>query len=140
MTRQDPQKAAAWVLEMPPGESQDYAYGNLVDAWSRYDLAGAQRWIAHFEPGRGRQLATEAFIRSNAVRAGDRAWDLANQSSDSDRLLAMQSLVMEGWAQQDPAAAREALKALDRVPDEVQKQFDKSLEVRNAWQELFSDP
>ena len=55
----DPAAAAAWVGQLPAGESQTTAAENLVLAWGRHDLPAAQAWVEQLPPGPARDKAGE---------------------------------------------------------------------------------
>ena len=53
----DPAAAAAWVAQLPAGDSQATAAMNVALTWGRYDLPAAQAWVEQLPAGGAREKA-----------------------------------------------------------------------------------
>ena len=62
----DPAAAAAWVRQLPPGESQATAAANIALTWGRYDLPAARAWAENLPAGASRDKAAQQL----AILAG----------------------------------------------------------------------
>ena len=133
----DPRAASAWVAQMPEGIARDYASMNLISNWSRYQSQAAADWIRSLQDGHQRDVAIEEFVRSNAVRDGAAAWDLAMTVTDQGKRIFVQSLAMGAWAEQEPVKAEAALTAMEEVPNDVSSAYASAIETREAWREFF---
>ncbi len=67
----DPAAAAAWVRQLPPGESQAIAAANIALTWGRYDLPAARAWAEKLPAGASRDKAARQLAILTAASGAE---------------------------------------------------------------------
>ena len=67
----DPAAAAAWVRQLPPGESQANAAANIALTWGRYDLPAARAWAEKLPAGASRDQAARQLAILTAASGAE---------------------------------------------------------------------
>ncbi len=57
---EEPEKAAAWVLKLPAGESRNAVAGSVAAQWLAVDPAAARKWVQSLPAGPERERALQA--------------------------------------------------------------------------------
>jgi hypothetical protein len=77
--QKEPEVAADWVTEFPPGTLRDTALEELVKLWTDQDLEAAGDWLNRLRPGSVRQVAVAAYVGKLAPQFPEIAAEWAHE-------------------------------------------------------------
>ncbi len=105
----DPELAADWALQFPPGAARDEALKSVSSVYTETDPAKAQTWLKNLPEGGDRDNATEHAITTIIGRDYQAAWEMISLISNPELNETMRQHVQEEWQRMDPEAAKNAL-------------------------------
>jgi hypothetical protein len=113
ITATQPQIAAKWALDFPPGNLRDTALETVVLSWAHQDAKAAQQWLTQNYLGDSADLARVAFVQAVAPTAPEAAATIFSSITGLEMRARGGALLYESWAHRDKMAARTWLRGAD---------------------------
>lgn len=107
----DPPAAMNWLAALPDPDARNAGLGSALRAWALHDSYGASTWLSAQPAGKLRDTASLSLIEQLKTTEPASAWKWASAISDGALRQTTCSDTFSTWAQNDPAAAAEALDA-----------------------------
>ncbi len=142
--RTQPDKAYAWVAQIPPGSLRDAAIQHLYSVWGQHDPAAAAAWLttrAGLELSRYAGEVAGDWAKSDLAAA--RAWSETLPPQVRQGVILT---VVAAWAEADPRAATEYTAALpetereNALPSALSNWAKADLGAALAWTEQQTSP
>jgi hypothetical protein len=106
MAGRNPQRAAAWVAELPAGPSQNHAFEDVFENWTHKDPLAASLSLTAMTPGSGRDAAVQAFSATLARENPAAALTWAGTISDPKQRANLQVDLARRWYANAPNDAQ----------------------------------
>jgi hypothetical protein len=133
---QEPDKAAAWVEELPESEQREYAARNLVYTWARHDLEAATAWLEEQAPGKSRELAGLELAKMQVERDPEAAFNLIQSMEDGHESYRMFKESLQSLVRIDASKA-EAVVAQAALSEGMRAKAEKVVAEAAAMAEFF---
>ena len=121
--RDYPEQTANWALGLEDANTQQKILGNVIEQWTRYDLAEAGQWLSETTSIPLFVQAYETYARAAAPSDPSNAITWAEAISDTITRDSAVTSVANSWAEQDLSAAKAYVQSTQYMSSEARERL-----------------
>ncbi|MEM7674212.1 MAG: hypothetical protein AAF212_12790, partial [Verrucomicrobiota bacterium] len=121
--RDYPEETANWALGLEDANTQQKILGNVIEQWTRYDLAEAGQWLSETTSNPLFDQAYETYARAAAPSDPANAITWAEAITDTNTRDSAVTSVANSWAEQDLSAAKAYVQSTQYMSSEARERL-----------------